>query len=42
MALVQLILEADAAHSLFHQRVFRDRLNPLDSYNDCDLSVVIG
>ena len=34
MALFLLILEAETTQSLSHQRIFRDKLSPLDTYND--------
>ena len=34
MALFLLIIEVETTQSLTHQRIFRDRLNPLDAYND--------
>ena len=36
MALALFLLEVNTANSLAKQRVFRDRLNPLDAYNDTD------
>ena len=34
MAVALFLLEADSSQSLARQRVFRDRLNPLDAYNN--------
>ena len=34
MALAHILLENDSSTSLACQRVFRDRLNPIDQYND--------
>ena len=34
MALAHILLENDFSPSLACQRVFRDRLNPIDQYND--------
>ena len=34
MALAHILLENDSSTSLARQRVFRDRLNPIDEYND--------
>ena len=36
MALALFLLEVDAANSLDRQRVFRDRLNPLEAYNNTE------
>ena len=36
MALALFLLEANTANSLARQRVFRDRLNLLDAYNDTE------
>ena len=36
MAFALFLLEVDSANSLARQRVFRDRLNPLDTYNDAE------
>ena len=33
MALAHILLENDSSACLARQRVFRDRLNPLDKYN---------
>ena len=34
MALFLSLIEAETTQSLTHQRILRDRLNPLDAYND--------
>ena len=36
MALALFLLEVNTANSLANQRVFRDRLNLLDTYNDTE------
>ena len=36
MALALFLLEVNTANSLGRQRVFRDRINPLDAYNDTE------
>ena len=36
MALALFLLEVNTANSLARQRVFQDRLNPLDAYNDTE------
>ena len=36
MALALFLLEVNPINSLARQRVFRDRLNPLDAYNDTE------
>ena len=36
MALARFLLEDDSSNSLARQRVFRDRLNPLDAYNEIE------
>ena len=36
MALALFLLEVNTANSLARQRVFRDRLNPLDTCNDTE------
>ena len=36
MAVALFLLEADSSQSLARQRVFRDRLNPLDAYNNAE------
>ena len=36
MAFVLFLLEVNTANSLAKQRLFRDRLNPLDAYNDIE------
>ena len=36
MALAVFLLEVYSSQSLSRQRVFRDRLNPLDVYNDVE------
>ena len=36
MALALFILEVNSAISLARQKVLRDRLNPLDAYNDAE------
>ena len=36
MALAHFLLEDDSSNSLARQRVFRDRLNPLDAYNEIE------
>ena len=36
MALALFLLEVNTANSLARQRVFRDRLNPPDAYNDTE------
>ena len=36
MALALFLLEVDAANSLDRQRVFRDRLYPLEAYNNTE------
>ena len=36
MAFALFLLEVNTNNSLANQRVFRDRLNPIDSYNDTE------
>ena len=36
MAFALFLLEVNTDNSLANQRVFRDRLNPIDSYNDIE------
>lgn len=36
MALALFLLEVHSSQSLARQRTFRDRLNPLDAYNDTE------
>ena len=36
MAAIFFLLESESNQSLRRQRVFRDRLNPLDAYSDLD------
>ena len=36
MVLAHFLLEDDSTNSLARQRVFRDRLNPLDAYNEIE------
>ena len=36
MALALFLLEVNTANSLARQKVFRDKLNPPDAYNDTD------
>ena len=36
MALALFLLEVNTANNLTRQRMFRDRLNPLEAYNDTE------
>ena len=42
MALALFLLEVNTANSLARQRVFRDRLNLLDAYNDTEFKSRYG